>query len=264
MAKLDRRKLRKVQALAEYGATEGERAAAHNSLEAMARKAGVSLDEALAFANRPAPVVVHAATVSNNPFAALFSSPEWQAEQRDRETKRAARRSELLAQFGSQEAVMAPTARETALAAACAPLAVWRNWIDADGTVERYVSSFDGFGMDDGRSDLPDSVRDAVSTAVPLPSTVAGVFVELREAEDLRCNREQFERHYGQTIEVQAREYVLESLIETIPAESMADVKARFAWARWMGERDLFQYHADAFLARCEADFKLLFEKEDR
>lgn len=124
-SRLDLDKLRKVRALMTGGATAGERQAARIKAEAVATRAGMTLAEALSKLDAPAPA-------SSANFFAGFDDwmearePGWKAAKAERlserERKRLARCRELLAEFGSEEAVFAETEAERRLRLALEPL----------------------------------------------------------------------------------------------------------------------------------------------
>ena len=124
---LDTGKLRKVRELMDRGATAGEQAAARAKAERLASDAGMTLQQALS-------------TLDTSPkgptirdvFAGFDDWMEGKepgykarkaAERAEKERKRLTRCQELLRQYGSEDAVFAPTAIEQALRAALEPFA---------------------------------------------------------------------------------------------------------------------------------------------
>lgn len=117
---LDMEKLRKVRALMDGAKTEGERLAARGRAEALAARAGMTLQQALSKLDVAKP----AAPQLGNPFAGFADwmeerEPGYKAEQArrraDREANRLARCKELLAEYGSEKAVFVPTDLEKCL-----------------------------------------------------------------------------------------------------------------------------------------------------
>ncbi|KMO39067.1 hypothetical protein [Methylobacterium aquaticum] len=219
----------KVRALHDRASTPGEKAAAAGRMEALARSAGMTVAEAVS--------KLDGATVPPQPrsfFEDLFNSPEQKAWQAERDRERASRRAELLDVYGSQEAVFADTPREAAMRAACEPLITRRPITGGE------IDTLDGWsGVFDGRSKLPDSVRDAVSGAWPLPRTVAEAWAEFDEAEALDTDRAVFFYEYSPEHWVEARRYVLEELLNTLPARSLNDLRARLSWFDYHNAREI-------------------------
>lgn len=187
-------------------------------------------------------------------FNAFLNSPEMRAERAERERKRLATCAELLKVYGSEEAVFAETERERLLRMACEPLASWKTWIDDDGREHRYIDEADGWGTLGGKSDMPPSVREAISKAVPLPVTVSAAWAEYEASDRLTGDRYTFDHQADPALWISAREYVLEDLLEDLPAVSIADMMGRISWAESLLEHSSFRYHDEAFLKRMRAD----------
>ena len=237
MTALDKTKFAKVRALMEAGATQGERAAGRKKAEAMASKAGLSLDAAIAVTDGksyPATPMTPAEAVAKS-FNDFFNTPEMIAERAERENKRLDRCADLLTVYGSQEAVFAETERETALRLACTPIADWKSWFDDDGVDRPYANSLAGW--DGGWKSMPDAVREAVTCVWPMPTTVAGIWQEFIDADRLTTNRCQFVPGHEPEVWVRAREYVLENALDTVAATSIDDIRARFDWMDYLHDR---------------------------
>ncbi|BCM88104.1 hypothetical protein [Methylobacterium indicum] len=219
----------KVRALHDRTTNPGEKAAAAGRMEALARSAGMTVAEALSKLDAPA-----AHPQPRSFFEDLFNTPEHKAWEAKRERERASRRSELLKVYGSEAAVFADTPREAAMRAACAPLITRRPITGGE------MDTLDGWsGVFDGRSKLPDSVREAVSGAWPLPRTVAEAWAEFDAAERLDSDRCVFAYEYSPEHWVEARRYVLEELLDTLPARSLNDLRARLSWFDYHNAREI-------------------------
>lgn len=142
---LDIDKFAKVRRLMTAGATEGERTAARARAEAMAQRAGMTLNQALS--NMDSTLKSQPTPAGTSDWRDIFSGmddwmeekhPGYKAKQAEkksaREERRAERRRLLLEQFGSVSAVFALTEIERALFVAAAPFAKRRINNDWCGT----------------------------------------------------------------------------------------------------------------------------------
>lgn len=180
-----------------------------------------------------------------NFFEDLFNSPEFKARDAERERERAARRAAALAEHGSEDAVFADTDREAALRRACAPLTVWDERPEWRGCY-----TLAGWSDDDGKQSMPASVREAAAEGWPYPETVAAAWVEYEAAEALDSARYAFDPDYNPHQWVRARSYVLEDALNTMPARSLHDLRARMTWlehlsklqVQWTHNDDLIRY----------------------
>ena len=214
----------KVRDRHERGATEGERSAAGARMTALAESAGLTLAEAIAKTDPPKP----ATPVSI--FEQLFNSPAFRAAHAERQARRAAVRETTLAALGSEEAVWAPHARETAVTAACQPLIIQKAIIG--GTMDTLQ------GWDGGRYDgMPEAVKTAVSAAVPI-ANLREAWAEFEAWEQLYSVREAFFEHYEHPVAVRARISHLEHLLDTLPARSMNDLRTRLDWMTYLNTRE--------------------------
>lgn len=263
---LDIEKFRKVYALVTGGVTAGERAAAQARAEAMAAKAGMTLKQAVSSLDRPQP------SQSANPFAGFddwmeAKEPGWKMRRSQEKAARNARddqrRAEVMKRYGSEAALFARTAWETALDAAIAPLATWEYWTDGDGMTHRYAAKLDGkrpifWSVEE----ITPAIRDAVSAAYPWPSNLDRALQEVKAWDRLRWDRGLFTdcewNHYA---EVECRVSLLERELDSgRPAVSWDDMQARFDWKRYEFERQWLDptERDDPFLDRLEADCALL------
>lgn len=175
-----------------------------------------------------------------NFFEDLFNSPEFKARDAERERERAERRAAALAEYGSEDAVFADTDREAALRQACDPLTVWDQrprW--------RGCYTLAGWGDMDGKQAMPAGVREAVAQGWPYPETVAAAWTEFQAAEALDSARYAFEPNYTPHEWVQARGYVLEEALDTMPAHSLRDLRARMSWLEHLSKLQVQWAHAD-------------------
>lgn len=246
---LDRDKLRKVHALMTRGATAGERQAARAQAEALAARAGMTLAEALSRLDAPAPAS------STNFFAGFddwmeAKEPGWKAAKAERlserERKRLARCRELLAEFGSEEAVFAETEPERRLRLALEPLeADWHG-------MESYGDWISG-------NPTP-AMWEAIARACPLPSAVPGVWAELGAWEALVEARIAFVPDYDAPACIRARQAALEHLMDTLPAPSVEGLRARLAWLAHLNAREMTRDGKTdaALIATLCADFEAI------
>jgi len=135
--------------------------------------------------------------------------------------ERAARRSALLAEFGSEAAILRPTLRERDLHSAAAMLTV-RGQPGSQPSL---------MGWTGGRAaDMPPEVRSEIGAAVRLPLTVSGTL------EELVCWRRRlkvlalFQGEADPPLWLKARLAILEQRLDTLPPQSRADIVARLRW----------------------------------
>lgn len=272
--KLDIEKFRKVWRLATDGATKGERVAAKSRAEAMAARAGMTLQQAVSSLDaKPSARPV-------NIFEGFDDwmeqkEPGWKAKQSQERAARNSRddqrRGEVLAQYGSEEALFRRTELEVALDAAIAPIATWDFWTDHEGADHRFAETLDGKKPKIGfwhLDDITPSIHEAVTTGYPFPSDLEAALQEVKSWDRLRWDRGLFcggeWNHYA---EVECRIALLEAELNAgRPAASWDDVKARFNWKRYEFERQWLDptERDDPFLDRLEADFATLRALYDR
>ena len=95
------------------------------------------------------------------------------AERAEKRRQQDARRAELVAEFGTLEAVLEPCWREKALLAAVKP---WRK--AQPRPHQRWTQSLAGLGHNDERSAPPDLIA-AIEAAFPMPATYAAAVAEM-------------------------------------------------------------------------------------
>ncbi|POR40221.1 hypothetical protein [Methylobacterium sp. V23] len=186
-----------------------------------------------------------------NPFEALFNTPEFRAQQAERQRRDAERRVAALAEYGSEDAVFAETEHERALEAACRPLIVRKPIIGGDMDT---LLGWDFIGGGDFRPE----VREAVAAAYDLPVRPREAWEEWQGWDRIYRDREAFFRDYGFPVWVEARRHVVEELLNEAPARSMNDLRARLSWIDYLKSIDLLGHRPrdDALLATLRADIE--------
>ncbi|MBK3398927.1 helix-turn-helix domain-containing protein [Methylobacterium ajmalii] len=229
----------KVRALHDRASTPGEKAAAASRMEALARSAGMTVAEAVSKLDAPKPKT--RAEAMADAFNAIFNSPEALAERAERDRQRLKKAADLVAEYGSEQAIFADTEIEAACRAACEPLLgpgeAWNTLYRLDG--------WDGYG----RRSMPASVRAAVSQAWPLPSTVAAAWAEYQAFDKLITDRYVVDYYFNPHAYSSARQYVVEERINNLPAADLCDIKARVAWLDYWAHSEIEQDVDDAKLA---------------
>lgn len=267
---LDINKFRKVYALMIGGATEGERTAAKTSAEKMARRAGITLKQAISESQGKK---VEASKGFFEGFDDWMEQkhPGHKAqkarENAARDIKDNARRIEVLSVYGTEAALFARNERERLLDAAIMPLATWKYWTDNDDVQYRHAATLDGKESHFwGVGDITPSIRDAVTNAYPWPSNLDAALKEVQAWDRLRWDRGLFSgsewEHYA---EVECRISLLEHALEREqPVISWEDLQGRFDWKRYEFERQWINptEREDAFMDRIEADMKILREQQ--
>jgi len=240
-AALDVEKFAKVQALARAGATAGERHAAQSRLNAMAKAAGMTVEDAIrrcASASKPDP----AAEAARRSWEQMRTNPI-----------SVKRRSRLVDLYGSEErakgAIFADTPREAALRAAVEPFRVQRE------TTGWRIGSLMGWGGGSASS-LAASIIDAIKSAWPMPATVRGGLREYQEWRDLGDDRASIEPWYDDADFVRARIALLEVVLDKLPAGSLDDMMARLDWMGIVHDNDIYRDVSEdaAWLATLRAD----------
>ena len=227
----------KVRALHDRTDSPGEKTAAMLKMQTLARKAGMSVEQAMSTLDRqptaaPKPAERSQAQAAADMFNEFFNTPEMRAQRAEREAKRQARCRELLAEYGSEDAVWADTEREGALRRACEPLL-------GPGQTWNTIYDLDGWGSFGSRLQMPETVRRTVAEAWPLPTTVAEAWAEYEAAEKLDNDRCAFCPDYTPHTWAEARRYILEDLCQTLPARSLHDLRCRLSWMEHVARLDI-------------------------
>ena len=257
-SKLDIEKFRKVHALMIGGATEGERTAAKTSAEKMARRAGVTLEQAISSIE----ITIHAQQPIN-PFDEFFNSPEMRAERAEREREDEIKRQAILREYGSVEAVWADTEREMLLSTAVDHMKDWKEWTDNDGSTHSYISGLNGANSFYWLNEIDPDILNAVSNAYPIPSTLGAVLSEYREWDKLYAIRSLFGAgdhwHWSE-----ARITVLRDILNNRPVCNWEDMDARIEWGKIEAGRGFMASEKEQLnhFSRLEADMKILREQQ--
>ncbi len=271
---LDMEKLAKVRRLMTEGATEGERAAARTRAEAIAERAGMTLNEAMSKMDK-APKSQPASATSSDWRDIFRDMDDWmekkhpgykarQAEKKSaREERRADRRHLLLERFKSVSAVFALTEIERALFVAAAPFAKRRINTDWCGPQKfAFTYQLGGSGELDLLSKADPAAIAAIREGWPMPQTLPGLLAEAVMWDTLHDDRSAFvEGEYRHHLEVFARMELLERDLHNRPAESWDDVEARFAWEKHKFERqwiDPTEEREDGLVMTLRRDFEML------
>ncbi|CAO4167536.1 hypothetical protein [Methylorubrum extorquens] len=216
----------KVRALHDRTTNPGEKAAAASRMEALAHSAGMTVAEAVSNLDAPKPPP----TAPRNIFEDLFNTPEFRAQRAERQREYAERRTAALAEYGSEDAVWERSAREQALEAACRPVIVRKLIIN--GKMDTLQ------GWDGGRwGQLPPAAQAAVSSAYAPPASVREAWAEFRFWEKLADDRVAFFEHHDHDVRVRGRISFVEHLLDTMPARSMGDLRARLDWMQHLHDR---------------------------
>lgn len=220
----------KVRSLHDRTDSPGEKTAALLKMQTLARKVGMSVEQAISALDAPKPK--SPAQAAADTFNEFFNSSEMRARRAEREREREAKCHVLLAEYGSEDAVWADTQREAALRQACEPLL-------GPGETWNTIYRLDGWGSYDSRRNMPVSLRRAVTEAWPLPTTTAAAWAEYQAAEKLDSDRCAFCPDYSPHSWAEARRYILEDLCQTLPARSLNDIRARLSWMEHVARLDI-------------------------
>ncbi|AGT08123.1 helix-turn-helix domain-containing protein [Paracoccus aminophilus] len=246
-SKLDTEKLLKLRALMERGATEGERAAARSRAEVLAAKAGLTLSAALSTLD---------ATPAPQPSSFFAGFDDWMeakepgykareaVRRAEKEAKRRARCKELLALYGSVDAVFEPTPLEAALRDALEPL------MDPANTLWGYR----GFSF---RAGPTPEMWVAMRAAVSMPSTVQEAWAAYQAKEELIEHRIAFSPDYTSWQWEDAWSSALEHLLDNLRDPSVEGISARLKWLEHRANHEMVPDpdQERALVASLQADF---------
>lgn len=226
----------KVRALHDRTDSPGEKASAAAQMRTLARKAGMTVGEAVSKLDAPKPLPgpapKSAARAAADAFNEFFNSPEMLARNAERHREREARRAEILKRYGSRKAVYAETEREAALRVACKPITVWKRRGDPASCI------LDGWDSLAFGEKAPPRVREVVAGGWPLPRTVKEAWDEYRFSEERESERQtlhDYEHFPAPWVEV--RRHILEDLLDTLPAAGIGDMLTRQSWLEHLNER---------------------------
>lgn len=257
--KFDAEKFRKVFVLINQGATDGERVSARGRAEAMATKAGMSFDEAVAVMN------------SGTAAGAADPSPGWKDAFRDmfdegrkkREVRDAARRADALKRYRTVFEVFEPTEWERALRKAVQPFSEFLPYTNHVGRRVFRTLRIDRIVGEVTAGKLTRRARKAIEGAIPMPTTFAAAMEEVKAWDALRLDRDAFEGREGNhELEVEGRVSLLEEILNSAPVSSWDDMTARLDWSeydwrrQWVNPED--HVRDEPFLDRVRADLEIL------
>lgn len=224
MSNFDAVKFRKVRALMDGGATEGERVAAKGRAEAIAAKAGWDLHTAIQFddaqCRRAGDTTTRASTTQ-----------AWEEHWAKDRAKRDARFREAESRHGPSEQAFAETERERLLRLKLKPMAVRSKYSNSPKT---YISGFGSWSVGTPAAD----VLEVLDRAFPLPTDIAGAMTEWQEWDDLFELRFAYDGDYDTPIHVRCRIDALVSMLDSVPVRSWDDFEIRMQWRRSSIERD--------------------------
>ncbi len=264
---LDIEKFRKIHAHVVRGASHGERENARRMAEAMAAKAGMTYQAAVSSLD---------AKPAAKPASFFDGFEDWMEEKEpgykakraqenaERQDRYAARRAELLKQFGTIKAIFDPTDRERLLLQAGKQFVTKRrSYVDVCGTRRYFSDEFAGVhGTYFRLGDVDPAAIAAIKAAFPFPQTVAEAFEELRSWDKLEKDRAQFYDHHEFYFDlpIELRVELLRDVMRNQPVTSWEDLDARFhyksySWQQqWIDEREF----EDAEWSRLFADVQIL------
>lgn len=215
----------KVRALHDRTDNAGEKAAAASRMEALARRAGMTVAEAISKLDRAAPASPKPPGPS---WDDVFNNAFWQQARADADRERAAKWRRVLAEYGSEEAVFAPTPWEIALERACDRFVVRKS------TTGWRIGSLWGWDIFSPGDPAPEIVQ-AVSNAYPLPANVQEAWNEHRAWDKLARDREAHSVGSGDPAPwVRVRTDLIERMANTMPAASLDDIRARLTWMEFL------------------------------
>jgi hypothetical protein len=260
-------KFRKVAALMTNGATDGERGAAHTRATVIAANAGLTLQQAMSKMDTPAKAKPASIFEGFDDWMEQ-KEPGYKAERAKKETQRqdqyAARREEILKEFGSVKAFLDPTPLECLLLKAGAPFVTKRTrWTDECGTRRQPASEFAGIsGQFFKLADVAPAAVIAAKTAFPFPQTIRAAFEELRQWDQLNRDRAHFYDHheYYFDLPVELRIELLRDAMKNQPVQSWDDLEARFHYKSYSWEQQWVdaQDFDDPEWSRLFADIQIL------
>ena len=164
-------------------------------------------------------------------FAEYMGRPEIVAAHAERERERTERAAAAVVEHGSEAAVFADTPIEAALRAACEQLlGPGQTW---DGIYE-----LAGWSWIQGRDRMPDALRAAAAGAWPMPETVAAAWAEHQARNRREDDRYALFPDWMPHAFTEARRGLIEEVLDTCPARSLTDLRARLSWLDELNEID--------------------------
>ena len=214
----------KVRSLHDRAATPGEKAAAAGRMEVLARLAGMTVAEAVSKLDAPP------SPAQGGGFADFFDTPFFRDAAARHERERAVRWREILDEYGTEEAVFYPGPWEQALTEACEQFTVRLE------TTGWSIGSLWGWDIFSIRDPAPEIIA-AVEAAYPMPENVQQAWVEFRFWDKLGRDREARGTGWGDpSPPVSLRSQLIERLLNTMPAQSLNDLRARMSWMDWRND----------------------------
>ena len=229
----------KVRALHDRTTNPGEKASAAARMKTLAGKAGMTVDQAMSKLDTP-PVTIAASCTVN--VADFFDTPYFREQKADRDRERAVRWREVLAEYGSEEAVFTPGPIERALDEAAARFGPHPGW-------DAYLLG-----------NVPPAIVATVEAAWPMPTIVCDAWIEFAFWEKLTSDREARGVACGdQSNPVQIRSRLLERALDHLPAASLNDLRARLSWLEHLDSRDAREHGTR--LATLRADIERMGQR---
>lgn len=267
VTKLDMDRFRKVRALMTGGSTEGERAAAKARATEMARKAGMTLLDALSKLDT-APEATPANIFEGFDDWMEEKQPGYKAqkarERAEREDRYAARRAEILKEFGTVRAFLDATPLELLLLKAGKPFVTKRSsYEDVCGTTRQCAAEFAGArGHHFEVKNIDPRAVDAIRSAYLFPTSICGAFEELKQWDKLERDRAHFYDHqeYYFDLPIELRIELLREVMRHQPVTSWADMDARFHYKSYSWQQQWIDERAfeDAEWSRLFGDVQIL------
>ncbi|REG46047.1 Homeodomain-like domain-containing protein [Paracoccus versutus] len=256
-SKLDMAKLAKLRALMDRGATPGEREAARAKAIVLAASAGLTLAAALSKLDAPAPAAQPANIFTG--FADWMEEREpgykvrEAARRAEREAKRLARCRELLAVYGSEDAVFAPTDLEAAIRDALDPLTEPGN----------SLWGYRDFKFSDGPTP---EMWEALRVTGHVPATVPKAWAAYQAQEARTDNRIAFCPDYTPMAWESAWSSALEYLLDNLRTPTAEGIAARLDWLEFLANRDMARgIEADRnLIASLQSDFAAFVASNSR
>jgi Homeodomain-like domain len=244
----------KVRALHDSTTHAGEKANCAATMEKLARKAGLTVDQAKSKldAQKRTASRSHRSgrTQASDKWRQRQEEARRQAEAAKAEARRQAeeakaeakrwRAAEALRKYGSREAVFARCAWEQALYEACEPIAVRETWYDP--AYPERASLLDGWWNYYSVKDMPESVRAAVQAAYPMPQLLRDAWEEARYWTERMRARWEFDDDFDTPAAIQARLLLVSAYLYEWPAANLKEAVLRCEWFKADREASDFYY----------------------
>ncbi len=259
----------KVRALHDSTTHAGEKANAASRMEALARKAGFTVEEAMSKLDAQKRTASRSYRAGRTQASDSWKRRQAEAHRRAEEAQAEARRraeaaeveakrlraEEALRKYGSREAVFSRCEREQALYEACEPIA--RRETCYDLTHPEWASILDGWTNYSPLKTMPDSVRAAVQAAYPMPQTLSDAWEEARYWTERMHARWEFDDNFDTPAAIHARLLLVSAYLYEWPAATLQEVILRCEWFKSEREASYF-YPVD----REEIDFSDIMRRD--